>query len=327
MENAVATMTRTRRWSLWERSGQPPRLVIQDRDVQIVLAAWTYRYITLDHVHALFGSRDNLRRRLKGLWELELLDRPRAQRPLKRQETELIYAPGPAAYDFLAARLPGFAQAEENHEWTESPRKVRSLITITHDLGVTTFLVCLRAALAAMNRSVAGDGGLTLHWDGYARRNKHRFKVKPARGEEVSHVPDALFLVEVTGRDPSTNYLEFDRGTQDTDKMRRRYGHYYFLWRERHERWRERKRRGEAIGRAPLFRVLTVTEDSTRAESLRRAAASIRPEGRRFEQPPRIFWFTDTSRFSLEKPVSILGPIWEYASGKERESLVPFLHF
>ena len=68
------------------------------------------------------------------------------------------------------------------------------------------------------------------------------------------------------------------------------------------------------------FRVLTVTTEPARAKVLRQLAVPVgrAPKGESW----RWLMFTDFSRFSLEKPERVLGPIWQYPDSRDQVGLL-----
>lgn len=284
---------------LWERSDNPPAFQMQERDIAIVREVFRNRFLTVPHIHALLGgSKDRLGLRCRLLWQHRYLERPKSQRPTKALTEEIVYALGKLGANLLQHRDPNLRIAEL--DWTETPKKQITFPYIDHQLGVATFMVCLRLA--------AKKAGLKVRWDGHFNRKKHKLTTPDGKNK---FIPDAYFTLELPGKDTTHHFLELDRGSVSPQRMQERYNCYFQVWKAR-----------ATSGKAPKrFQVLTVTQDPDYVDTLRKAAAPI---GRDNSHPAtwKALMFSHAEAFSLENSEKILDPIWKYADDGELVSLI-----
>jgi len=295
----------SRTWRLFERSETLPPFQVQRRDLEILRHVFRHRFLRPVHIHALLGgSAANLNRRLKLLFEHGFLERPKAQRPLRALTEQLVYGLGPRGARALEETYPALRDHKlSEREWRETPKKVRRFSFMDHELGVADFMVPLEIACARIS-SPGKEVKFLYH--GYPSRKDYRFET-----EKRAVTPDAFFAIKIPRlKKTARQYLEFDRTNVELKEMAERYRAYLDWWKQGHRDWSFN-----------LFRVLTVCEDPDHAEALRRVAAhASRKTG--YRDPPRIFWFTDTSRYNLARPEAVLDRIFRYPEGEGAVSLL-----
>lgn len=287
---------RPRTWELWERSKDPKPMRLQERDIQIIREVFRHRYLTVSHIYTLLGgSQDGLGKRCKLLFDHGYLERPKALRPTKLLTEQIVYALGKQGAKLLQHKFPELRIAEL--DWTETPKKQNGVPYIDHQLGVATFMVCLKAA--------CDDVGVKLHWDGHFNRMDHKL-VNPMDGSVL--LPDAYFAIEVPAKGIAHHFLELDRGNVSLQRMYQKYLHYFTVWQYGQRKFKH-------------FRVLTVTNDPDYVYSLRKTALPI---GRDATHPHtwKALMFSHMQAFGLERPDKVLDPIWRYADHPEFFSLI-----
>ena len=278
-------------WRLWERSPDPPAIRLQpERDIEILRFVFEHRFLQPSHIHALLGkgSLEGLGRRMRLLWQHGYLERPRAQRPRKILTEEIIYGLGGKGARHLEGLEPGLAIGRR--DWGKGVRWPY----LDHQLGVATFMVCVR--LAAKRR------GVGFAWGGHFNRRQWRIEVP---GEGRSMLADAHFVLRMSGRGVAHHYLEVDRGNVSLRRMRERYEGYYRFWRD-----------GSNQRGFRHFRVLTVTEEPERGRALRRAAIGV-GRGKGIRRSWRALMFSSFTEIGLEEPERVLGQVWRYADEEE----------
>ena len=128
---------------------------------------------------------------------------------------------------------------------------------------------------------------------------------------KLSRIPDALFRLRADkNHDSSILFVyEHDRGSMSLDRVAAKL--YCYLV------WNNSKGYKEL---ADQLRVLIVTKSRTRLQNM------IKMTAFQFsERGSRLFWFTTKDHFSLERPASILEPMWTVAHQdhlSERHSII-----
>lgn len=299
-----------RKRPMWKRTSLSMPYRLQPRDIKMIEAVFRYRFLTPRHLAALVGGYlPHLKQRLRLLFQDGYLDRPQAQRPTRILTEELVYALGkkgaellthlaqkPDAQKFLLN--PSIPLSVSETEWNEVPSRQVTLPFIDHQLGVAEVLICLEGALTQRD--------LAIRWHGQFRRREHdRLVVGKA-----AQMPDAHFLlVDPTHERPRgiRCFLEYDRGTLNLPRMRKRFELYHRYW---------LNHRGDLA-----FRVITMAETENRMNSLRKIARGV---GRTSDHPKTWggLWFSHRGLYKLEKPETILEPIWFHAESNEPVSLL-----
>jgi hypothetical protein len=115
--------------------------------------------------------------------------------------------------------------------------------------------------------------------------------------ERMPLAPDAFFTLE-DKNDYLHFFLEADRSTMSRDRFLKKMRGYWRWWQEGGHK------RKFNINR---FRILTITVSEERKENLRKIAklADERKQG------SEMFLFSCEKEYNLEKPESILKPIWQ----------------
>ncbi len=275
----IAAVERQTRRPRFRRASEPPAFRLTDDDVEIVRQVARHRLISSANIAALVGrSIDRTNDRLGCLFHHAYVDRPRAQ--LDRFPTtgsgRMIYALADRGARLLRER-DGIRFA--NAEWSRNNRRAGRPF-IEHQIEIVDFQV-------ALQRAVRNHAGVRLispteitaasRRPTQASRTPFALRAKLAhRGvaHEVSVVPDIVFGLELP--DGSRRYfmVEIDRGTMpirradfaQTSFEKKMRGYLTAHAAKQHERqfgWKS-------------FRVLTLTTDQQRMQSMKGALRDIR---------------------------------------------------
>jgi hypothetical protein len=274
MENvAVSTPTRRPRF---RRASEPPAFRLTDDDIVIVRQLARYRFLRSTHIAALIGrSLDRTNDRLSRLFHAGYLDRPRAQLDYypTAGSAPIVYALADRGARLLVER-DGIEFA--NVEWSRKNREVGRPF-IEHQLGIVDFSVALQRAMSgrADVRLIRPDEIMAALPE--RTRNLFSLKVKvPQRGilRERKLVPDLVFGLVLPDGSRRHFMVEIDRGTMPVvrsdptqtsfeQKMRAYLIAHVAKQHERHFGWK-------------TFRVLTVTTDHRRMQSMMKALRALR---------------------------------------------------
>lgn len=269
------------------RSGEPPEAFrIQPRDHEILRDLADYRFLSTEQILALYPSSPrNVRLRLQKLYQLGYLERPAAQKAFLRADHPLVYSLGARGAEFLERR-----DFVKNKEF--------GVPYLDHAIMISQFRVVLTLAL----KKYPTHPKIKRWWQGYEL--KDALKV---RGQSPELVPDAFFTIEEHG-DVLDFFLEADRSTMVRDKVLQKMKTYW--------KWHREQRYAKPLG-IENFRVLTITPSQERADNL--CETTKQADDRRTGS--NMFLFLPKTAYSLDRPETILQPIWMSAKG-ERHALL-----
>lgn len=277
MQTTETPSPQLRSW--WQRRRDPPAFRLQERDIEIIHAVFMHRFLQPAHIHALFaGSEENLTRRCRLLWQHFYLERPIAARPLKALTEEVVYALGRKGAALLQHLDPKLRVADL--EWTPPPERQIGWPFIDHQLGIATFMVCMRLACK--------EKGIRFEWDGHHNRRRHRLEISKRKYLQ----PDAYFVLEMPDRRRLHHFLEFDRGNVSLERMRQRYWAYFHWWKRVSDRYQ-------------FTRILSVASNTHHRDSLRRVAKVVGKDNQ-YRSAWAGLMFADNSTFSFHHPALVL---------------------
>lgn len=283
----------TRRRLFTRQKADLPPLGITPRDLRILKLLHEYRFLNTPQIQALVGgSKRNVSERLLRLFHHGYLDRPPHQRELRTDGYRyLIYALSYAGARLLSERL-GDDRYLSRH-LAASNKGVKS-IHLAHALMISQFRACLTLACRAR-------GDLTLvSWETPA----HALMQARVSGHRVPVIPDGRFVLTDADGHVAHFFLEADRGTMTHNRFLSKLKAY----------WRYR-----AIGAGPrAFRVLTITPSPKRAENLTKTAKAADPKGK----GSLMFYFACEHAYRLDRPMTILAPIWRSPADDNLHSLL-----
>jgi DNA-binding Lrp family transcriptional regulator len=297
---AVAPTRRPR----FRRASEPLAFRLTDDDVEIVRQLARHRFLRSTHIAALVGrSLDRTNDRLSRLFHAGYIDRPRAQ---------LDYYPtagsAPIAYALAnrGARLlierDGFDFA--NVEWSRKNRQAGRPF-IEHQLEIVDFYVALQRAAAARGdiRLIHPDQMVATFPDqSFSAGNPFALRVKLSHQgtlHDIGLVPDLVFGLMLPDGSRRCFMVEIDRGTMPVvrsdirqtsfeRKMRAYLTAHAAKLHERHFGWK-------------TFRVLTITTDHHRMQSMKQALRQLHvphsPGG-------QLFCFAARAELSGSNPLS-----------------------
>ncbi len=273
------TIRRPTRRPRFRRASEPPAFRLTDDDVVIIRQVAQHRFLRSTHIAALVGrSLDRTNDRLKCLFHAGYIDRPRAQLDYypTSGSAPIAYALADAGARLLIQR-DGVAFA--NVEWSRKNREAGRPF-IEHQLEIIDFLVALQ--LATRDRSdihfVSPQEILAAFPEPTrAARNPLRLPVRLSHKgttHEIGLVPDLVFGLRFSDGSRRCFMVEIDRGTMPIvrsdflqtsfeRKMRVYLAAYGAKQHERHFGWKN-------------FRVLTITTDQHRMQSMMNALRELR---------------------------------------------------
>jgi hypothetical protein len=274
---AVAQPVRRPRF---RRAPEPPAFRLTDDDVEIVRQIARHRFLRSTHIAALVGrSLDRTNDRLRCLYHAGYIDRPRAQ--LDRFPTSGSASMVYALADRGARLLRDLDGAQfRNLEWSRKNREAGRPF-IEHQVAVANFQVALEHAARARGdvRIIPADemiasphSPITPQSFELRSRISHRGAI-----HDVGVVPDLVFGLRLLDGARRNFMVEIDRGTMpvvrsdlaQTSFARKMRVYLAGLAGKQHERRFEWK----------TFRVLTVTSDRHRLNSMLEAARQLHTPG------------------------------------------------
>jgi hypothetical protein len=300
----VAEIDRPTRRPRFRRASEPPAFRLTDDDVEIVRQLARHRFLRSTHVAALVDrSLDRTNDRLMRLFHAGYVDRPRAQ---------LDYYPTSGSAPILYALADRGARllierdgtAFSNVEWSRKNREAGRPF-IEHQIEIVDFQVSLQRAVRnhpGVRVIPPTEIKATSRQPMQASRAPFALRAKLAhRGmvREVGVVPDVVFGIKLP--DASRRYfmVEIDRGTmpitrsdfEQTSVERKMRAYLAVHAAKQHERqfgWKN-------------FRVLTVTTDPNRIDTMMMALRQIRVP---HSSGPSLFLFSTLDDLSTDDPLS-----------------------
>jgi len=229
------------------------RMVLQGRDIAIILSVYENRFLRRDQIERLFfGTTSACNQRLQALYQHKFLDR--IYQPVDFGSSQAVYALDKVGAEVVAAKL-GVSKNQVN--WKRRQNRVENLF-MDHTLGVSEMHVSLQCALSHR------DDVKLLFWkrEGFLPREKVGDPENPEK--KLSLIPDAFFGLEMEqGR--LFFFVETDMATTTLE----RFGSKIIAYREY---WKS----GQFSARYTYrnFRVLTVTTGPQRLNNLIQVAAN-----------------------------------------------------
>ncbi len=315
---ATAADKKSSRRKRYTRGGASLRVELTDRDIDILKYVRASRFLRSTHIIALVdGSPKKLTERLGQLFHAGLLDRPRAQIDYHADgSTPMVYALGQKGAFVLAERFGG---DDHRFDWARKNQRAGRRF-VDHTLSIADVHIAL--TLACRNHPAAEL--LSAHTLHAKLPEATQLKKTPwlvsakvpivGQMQDLGVVPDYVFGLRLHDDTRRCFVVECDRGTMpivrkalEQTSMLRKLLTYDAAWRakfqERAFGWKN-------------FRVLIITSDATRAETIRRAVASLN-SGRGSE----LFLITHAAHLDA---VGVLTDPWRDGKGRS-VSLVPEL--
>ena len=262
------------------------RLVLTERDREIVRALFRFRFLTSRQLADMFfTSKSKADRRLRELFDHGFLDR--IDRPTTGGRAELIYAIWKEGAKLLSAEQE---MQKADLPWKPSKNKVRPE-RLQHELDIVS------VHLAVDSSVIATPGVSWLFWQDrqeiVSRKSWELLNTGSSKTGRLKLIPDAFFGLQMPkGR--TVFFLELDRGTEAPRVFRDKLLVYQLAF--------ERGLVQKATG-LRAFRVLTVTPEERRLQALLKLATAMRH--------PLLFWFTTIDMIEVADILS--GEAWRTA--------------
>src|ERR1041385_2356654 len=287
----------------FKRASNVPPIQLTERDFEIIRLVYRHRFLSSSHIVALIGgSSQQLLRRLQSLYHHGYLERPRAQLDYysKGGSRPMVYGIGNKA----AALLKGeFSLAAKRLDWNAKNRSVRRIF-LEHALLVSDIMVRIELACRQNGhiRLIPGKD-LSLPHTISKQRQPFKWKVSVRNGVRLGIVPDGVFALEYPGpadtRERAFFFLEADRGTMPVIRRKLSQTSIYRKLLAYKSTWSQSiHRRRFGFHR---FRVITVTSNVTRLNSIQNACSKLKTGH-------GLFLFSDRTLF--EKSDDIFNLLW-----------------
>jgi len=266
-------------------------LQVIKRDLKILEVVGDYRLLTAYQISKLFfNSLHKARKRLFRLWQHGFLDRRFQPVRLGEGASQILYTLSRKGAQLLFTR--GGVSGETQKSAPFAGRG--SALFVEHTLKRNDFRIALTLACSATAdvkllfwRQDSSIKDVVTFLNG---RDRHAVRRVPI-------MADGFFSIEHGNRKKSF-FVEIDRGTVGNKRMLARMKGYYHLWLQ--------QRHVQKYG-IKSFRVLVTTMSVARMDNLIKTARQVR-EG---NGGSGLFWFTTFNQYDLERPQSILAPIWK----------------
>lgn len=266
---------------------------IQERDLGIIKLVSDYRFLNSDQIKALIeGSSQGILRRLQKLFHHGFLDRPLSQIGYPLAGTQkMVYALGDRGANILAEV---FGIDRGKIKWREKNIEVRDR-HIQHTLMISNFRVCLKKALDELS----GRDLLFFQKENVKNLKDYVYVKDFKKGKiiRLTIVPDGFLGIQ-DQKSKMYFFLEADQSTMTNIRFLKKMEAYWNWWKQgRHTR---------KFG-IKAFRVLTIAKTEKRKENLRKITQKADDQ----QTGSLMFWFTSEENYHINRPESILGPIWQ----------------
>lgn len=281
------TSTNRKRRRRTERVKQS-RLVLTDRDREIIRVVYQFRFLTSNQLtEKFFSSKSKADRRLRELFDHGYLDR--IDRPTVSGKSELIYALWKKGAEILCAQHD-LSKSELN--WKSSRNNIRP-DRIDHELEVVSFHL-------AMDKSVKSTSSISwLFWQDrreiVSNKTWDLLNAGENKSGKLKLIPDAFFGLQ-TPKGKTVFFLELDRGTESPRVFRQKLLIYQIAF----ERGLIQKETG-----LKAFRVLIIVPHEQRLKVL------LNPANTNY---PLLFWSTPIE--NLRRQNILTESIWVHAKSE-----------
>ncbi len=296
------TVAKAARRPRYRRAAEPPAFRLTDDDIEMVRQLARHRFLRSTHIAALVGrSLDRANDRLSKLFHAGYVDRPRAQLDYypNRGSGPMVYALGDKGARLLSESGLSFT----NLEWSRKNREAGRPF-IEHQLEIMDFYVGVQIAAAARSDiTVIHPDELVAAFPDQVFSATNPFALLTRVNHHgvmlnVGIVPDLVFGLRFADGSRRCFMVEIDRGTMPIArsnllqtsferKMRAYLSAYAARQHERHFGWKS-------------FRVLTVTTDRNRIDSMREALSNLRVS---HSPGAGLFFFASRSELFVADPL------------------------
>jgi len=298
-------MMMARRAKVYQRPEEPPRMRITERDLEILQAVESYRFISGEQTERLIflksekGERKSTRcaTRLRKMFDNGLLGRVRW--PFHAITLPMVYYLDQGGADLLALRLGIERDKIRTLTKTEKrPAISRSLLFLAHTLAVNDFRI--HTTLAGSKKGLE-----FIQWINEYELGRDYVDIRyKGRTKRQAVQADGYFVIR--GRQKQAHFfLEMDMETTPSKRWAPKVLSLY-----------EYRRRGnytERFGTRSL-RVLCVTPSDSRKRLLVKWTKQVIPG----EWQP-LFWFANQDDVGIESVLT--EPIWEVVGEEEKRAI------
>jgi hypothetical protein len=277
--------------SKWSRNKNPSRIVLQQRDIEIIKFLYSCRILTRQQIQELFriNSTRRVNQRLRKLYDNKYVSRDFL--PTVRGSAKAIYYLGPRGALIVADEL-GIDLNLVNRK-RKSTSKLQELF-LNHVLGLNDIRIAFYLGLDL-------HPGLALErW--INDNDCHQQYRVAVGGKNVIRQfrPDGYFRILYKGTLYSF-FLEYDRSTMTLGRFTGKvYSYLDFSSLGYYQ-----KRFG-----VKYFRVLVVTKTPERLSNLKKTVGNI---------TEKLFWFTTIKQIT---PNTVYGPIWQCIGNLSNSPLI-----
>lgn len=293
----------------FERTSAVAPIQLTERDRTIIRLVHRHRFILAQQITALLrGSQQQIVRRLQLLFHHGYLERPRAQIQYYERASPKSIAYGVGNKGGALLRQE-FGIAVGSDSWSEKNNAI-GRVYLEHALLVSSVMVSLE--LACRQR---GNVRL-LYEDELALPVEHqpfRWWVKIQNGTRLGVMPDRVFALDYPDQAGRVQrayfFLEADRGTMPVERKNLAQTSFHRKLLAYEATWVNKVHRRH-LG-IPRFRVLTITTNAPRVQSLLEACSQLnRGHG--------LFLFADQSVLGKD----LFSPIWRSGKGGGASTLL-----
>ncbi len=272
---------------------RPPKrsLQITPSDFAIVLAVYTYQFLTVEQVLRLLykpGSLQYVRVRLKQLADAGFLHRLRQPRPTAGN-TPFVYTLARRGINSLSAA--GYA---EFARFRPAEQQAHSWLFLDHTLAVNDVLI----AAALVQRAVPDIVLADMRHERLLRHTPVR--VTTDRGETIGIVPDGWLTFHLRGQAQMSIVLELDRGTVEQRPFQRKIRGLLAYAAGPYQQF---------FGTTSITVAIATTAGKERMERLRGWCEQVLRDVQR-EQEADLFFLTQLPEGTLDPQTLYLAPIW-----------------
>jgi hypothetical protein len=295
----------------FKRASAVAAIELNERDREIIRLVQRFRFMRSSHICSLiFGSPQQLLRRLQLLYHHGFLERPRAQIDYyhKGGSRHIVYGLGSKGVAFLRHDLgPGFGHVR----WGEKNRAV-GRIFLEHALLVTDVMVAVELACRKAGIRLLTDHELAVADKFTGERRPFHWQVKISNRLKLGVIPDYVFALDFKDQCGAGNraffFLEADRATMPVIRKNLSQTSFYRKLRAYESTWSQLLHQTQ-FG-FHRFRVLTITTSAKRLKSLVEACSKL-------DRGQGLFFFAD--RTVMERPAEMFSAVWQ--SGKQGQFL------
>lgn len=290
-----------------QRPAEPHSIRFTKNDLEVVVHVNNFGILSQRQLERLTGkSRGTMQARLMRLYHHLILDRLylRVEMGLG---SPALYVLGSRGVELLKTH---FGVSELSGRRISDPKD----FFLQHILAINEFRILVQLACQV-------QGWQLIRWqDDYQLKrsyDKVAIQIAGRKSTEVAVQPDAYFTIEVPERGVSHFFLELDRNTETLDRVKTKYAAYtaYYKSGQYENRFSAKSFRVltvVSVGEYPKHSEHDVASESTRLQSLMRAAETLPGIGRRL-------WFG--SLVQLSQANLLHDGVWHIAGQVEPQSL------